>query len=109
MSRTLIVSHIDSKVGCRLAYHHINVPTPGEKGFYRQIGSINAFFHGMNQYNNTGEIIFHATDEISVKSHKEIDKIEHPVIQHTSIYEFYTFIGWDRHTKKWINGKPNLP
>jgi hypothetical protein len=102
--------------------HVFNLPSPSEKGFYRETTSFNAFFngvpkgnrlHGPNQnsttlYNAKRWIEFEETCERQAKLFVEKklkgfpDDRLLPRVEHQNIWDFYQKIGYDYKKKRYI-------
>ena len=107
--------------------HKVTIPTWADPGFYRSIGSLNAFFHGRGDRNNFWALHPKTAKANGFKAGKpkhkfwyygipweefEADKTTGaflgsrmyqnvPVEEHASIWDFYKHIGFDYKTQKW--------
>lgn len=108
--------------------HKVTIPLWADKGFYRQIMSLNAFFHGRNDRNNfwalhpktaeanghkpskpTHAFWYYGLDweefEADKKSAFSLGSAYYskiPVVEHASMWDFYEHIGFDYKTGKYM-------
>lgn len=79
---------------------------------YRQVLSVGAFFYGVKKFEQDSKrgVIWAAHREFD--HHRYIEKNslgfstwdeDVPVVKHRSIWDFYTYIGYDYKRKKWIS------
>jgi hypothetical protein len=98
--------------------HEVTMPDISEHDDYRQGVSFNAFTNFVGKLcAKTGRLTFHYKDEFSLKCEEEskarfleqygADKVggwliatELPGVSHSSIWEFYKYIGYDYKRKK---------
>lgn len=70
--RTMICTECDLNPDKYVCYHAFNLPDVSEPGFYRSVGSFNAFFNsGKKGRNWTKHKLYHQMDDISLGWHKK--------------------------------------
>lgn len=109
-----------------LILHRVALPTVREKGFYRQTGTYNAFFHSDKDRNNFWALHPNTAKVNGFKSRKpthqywyysmhwdefverenrwnqgEMSDLNLPRVEHASMWDFYKHIGYDYKTMKW--------
>lgn len=90
--------------------HYVATPSPGEKDFYRGVGSFEAFRnpkYPKRQSNNGHWFYPERLIEFEI-DRKNIGKYlkkyyDVPEIHHESIDAFYNYIGYDRKTKRYVS------
>ncbi|WYW00726.1 hypothetical protein Aura_00045 [Pseudomonas phage vB_PpuM-Aura] len=96
--------------GETLKVHIIHKPIPGEPDFYKQSRSIEAFASRNGPTDKRYDTFWYyrqwkADFEGGEKFRRgcyEIDPGPLPEVHHSSVWEFYTSIGWDHRAKKFV-------
>jgi hypothetical protein len=100
--RQMICTECDLNPDKYVCYHAFNLPNVSEPGFYRSVGSFNAFFNsGKKGRHWTKHKLYHQMDDISLGWHKKC-YINLETIEHKDIWEFYKYIGYDYKRKKYM-------
>lgn len=108
MRKILIIETFSSKKEQNLYY--VMLPDVTEKGFYRAIGSFNAFFNSTrNPKANVTELRqFRAETDLEegISFHKFWHNIDWDKLKtFASIWDFYKFIGYDYKTRSYQSGE----
>lgn len=108
MPRKYIVKEIDHKTSEHRHLHFLNLPTPTEPGFYRQITSLNAFAWGRHRRNWSDTTLYYVLREEEfnidlISMRKWIPDYENalPRSEYDSIWAFYEAIGYDHKKNKY--------
>lgn len=117
-------------VGDEETLHRVAIPSPAEKGFYRAVGTLNSFCYGGERANATTKeravyragkcwkplgdgsyLLYYGMREVEwIRREQDFEerwpgksKINHPKIDHASIWAFYEHIGFDYKKAKYIS------
>ena len=81
-----------------VGYHKFKLPGVGQKDFYKDRMTCNAFFNSCKKGRN------HTKTKLFTYRHEnepgQIDETK-PMLEHKSIWDFYKTIGYDHQTKKY--------
>jgi hypothetical protein len=108
MSYKYFVKKIDLKRNVEMELMAFMQPNYGEEGFYRQVGSFNAFFKSAKRRNTHDGFLYYPQDEedynfeFGLMRKLGANPKGKTCITHPSIWEFYKAIGYDYKTKKYI-------
>lgn len=101
--RELIVRQINLTDYKHVKLHKFPFPEIRDKGFYRTITSYSAFFESVKRRNKSKRYLFSVVDHPDFQSDFEKERNAMlPIQNHENLYDFFTNIGYDRTTKKWI-------
>lgn len=94
-----------------IAVHRVRVPNVSGKGFYRAITSYNAFVFGENKRCYSPNFLYYGQrwEDYVLFSDSTFDIFEDmnitqditPIIDHSSIWDFYKYIGYDHKKNKY--------
>lgn len=124
---------IEWRFGEAVAIHHIAVPSIGDKGYYREVISMDYYRgrelekvygekarkKGMRLANFPVQYAMRRRDDWEFSQESSRDSIERitgrvydrwsnlPVHEHASIWDFYKFIGYDYKKQKYLNEAEN--
>jgi hypothetical protein len=103
--RILKVRQIDLKNGCEhIAIHSFPFPEFRDKGFYRTVTSYSAFFDSIKRRNSNENYLFYVIRNDVPPTAYEIERDAIlPVKEHSDLYSFFEYIGYDRSSKKYTN------
>lgn len=90
-------------------FYYVMLPDIGEDGFYRAVGSVNAFFNSLrNPKANVTEVrqfTHDHEDDAAIRKQFLKDVDWNNLRTFGSIWEFYDFIGYDYKTRTYRSGE----